>query len=367
MATIFLSAGEASGDSVGSELVKELKSMGFNGEFFAVGGRKLSDAGCEIVCNSTTWGVMGLFQAIKVVPKVLIQFLKLKKWMKNHKPDLLIAIDFGYFNVRLCKFAKGLGSKVLYFMPPGSWKKEFQGTDLPKVTDKIATPFEWSADLLNKMGADAEWVGHPILQMVTESPNKERNLIAILPGSRHHEIINNLPPIARSFDKIKLPSHLRIKLVAAQTVSEEFLRIEWTKHSSVPIEISLQPASIVLSESVASIVCSGTATLESAVCNCPLIVIYKVDKIMNLEHKLRRLRLKYIALPSIILDKEVAPELLQENATPENIAAQFSKILTNTKARNQQLEDFKQIRQALGPNNAITRTAKIAVDMMGTK
>lgn len=364
MASILISTGEASGDSIGAALVCEMNKLGFHGEKFAVGGKRLKDSGCNILCDSSKWGAIGIFQSIKVAPKIMNDYYRLKAWLRNNKPELVIAIDFGYVNIKLCRYAKSLGCKTLYFMPPGSWRRNKQGADLPAIADRIATPFSWSADILKEMGANVEWVGHPIYQMAQEGDDTSHKFIAVLPGSREHEIANNLNVIATAIDKTELPKGLTPVIVAAPNVSADFLESEWKKHSKVPVIVPSQLAVSVLKQSLAAVICSGTATLEAAICNCPMVVVYRVDKIMELEYRIRKPKFDFIALPSIILQKKVVPELIHYDATPETIASELSLLMSETVQRRCQIESFEQIRDLLGPKNGITRTAQIALEML---
>ncbi|MBA3726107.1 MAG: hypothetical protein H0W86_06555 [Armatimonadetes bacterium] len=360
---VLISAGEASGDAVGAELVKEMRRQGFNGEVFAVGARKLEQAGAQLIADSSTWGALGVYQALKMAPKLLIGARGVSKWLESKVPDLVIAIDFGYMNVRLCRKAKKLASKVLYFMPPGSWRKDRQGSDLAHVADKIATPFSWSADLLRKAGANVEWVGHPAVQMAGEACDGERDVLAILPGSRKHEIELNLPVFARA---VALLGEMAAKpvIVAAPNADSGMLGRLWNKHCPTKAEVSRAGPYETLKRSRAAIICTGTATLEAAVCRTPMVAAYVLDPLMILEAKLIRLKVDFIALPNILLEKHAVPELYHPNASPETIAIETSKLLRDSAERQAQLDDFEEIVKILGPNDAITRTAKMALELI---
>ncbi|MGI8924367.1 MAG: lipid-A-disaccharide synthase [Fimbriimonadales bacterium] len=360
---VLISTGEASGDSVGAELLKEMRRQGFNGEFFAVGGRKLEAAGAHLIGDSSTWGALGVYQALKMAPKLLIGAWEVSKWLESNTPDLVIAIDFGYMNVRLCRKAKKLGCRVLYFMPPGSWRRDRQGTDLARVADSIATPFSWSADMLRKAGANVEWVGHQVLQMAGEAPEGERDVLAILPGSRKHEIELNLPVFARA---VALLGEMAAKpvIVAAPNADSDMLGRLWNRHCPMKAEVSRAGPYGTLKRSRAAIICSGTATLEAAVCRTPMVAAYVLDPLMILEAKLIRLKVDFIALPNILLERRAVPELYHPNASSETIATETSKLLRDSTERQAQLDDFEEIVRMLGPNDAITRTAKMALELI---
>lgn len=360
---ILFSAGEASGDAVAAALLSEIRKLGYAHKAYAIGGPKLDLAGAELLADSRKWGAIGIYQSLLVAPRVWRAFRRVKAWIRAIRPSLLVAVDFGFVNVKLCRIAKAVGCKTLYFMPPGSWRRDKQGADLPTVSDWIATPFEWSAQLLREMGAKVEWVGHPILQMAAQFAEGDREGLAVLPGSRIHEVKNNLPAIASAIELIGAEAN-PVRIVASPTVSTEFIAQRWQSLSDVTIELSTEAAFATLKRARAAIVCSGTATLECAVCDCPMVVVYRGDKIMEIEYRLRKPRFEFVALPSILLRKRVVPELLQWDATPERIANEVTTLIADSKERHDQLKDFEEIRRVLGPADALTRTATLAMRLL---
>lgn len=362
---VFFSAGEASGDTSGARMLQEMRKLGFEGEAFAVGGARLEAAGAKIVANSSTWGVVSIAQALRVYPRIRRSIGPTKEAFIQSGAKLFVPIDFGFYNIRFANFAKHNSAKVLYFMPPGSWRKDRQGADLPALTDRIATPFKWSAELLNKMGANAEWVGHPVKQIAADFKEGERNLLALLPGSRLHEIELNLPAMARGVSILDTDG-LTPTVVVAPTAGKERLCAIWAKHSKVAVEFTTEPSFSVLKRSRAAIVCSGTATLEAAVCRCPMAVIFHISPLMLLEYFLVRPKFKFVAMPSILLDRQVVPELLGPRGTPARIAEELGKLLRDSEERSRQLRDFDEIESLLGPANGITRAAEMAMEMLGS-
>ena len=366
--TVLISTGEPSGDAVGARLLEEMRRLGFNGKAFAVGSVRLRQAGAEMIADSSTWGALGVYQAVKKAPKLIAGGLGVFRWIKKNKPDLLIAIDFGYMNVRACKVAKKAGLKTFYFLPPGSWRRDRAGDDLPKIADRIATQFPWSEKLLADKGADVEWVGHPVKQMVGVVSNEQRHVLAILPGSRRHEIELNLPVMARAAQLLSDDLQgMQVKIACAPTADSAWVSSLWSRHCSISVTVTTDGALNALRKAKAAIVCSGTATLEAAICRTPMVVVYVLDKLMVAEAKLVRLKFDYIAQPSILLNRLVAPELFYVNATPKKIAAEVKQLLSDTDARRKQLSDFEEIESLLGPDDAITRAARIACDMLAQR
>ncbi len=361
MKRIVLSAGEASGDAYGAALIEALRSQGSDATFEGIGGKRMSAAGATLWADSSHWGAVSIVQSLKVYPRVLRGYYRAKALLKKGERGLFIAIDFGFANIRLCRHAKNHGWEVLYFIPPGSWRRDKQGKDLPAVTDRIVTPFEWSAKLLNDKGANARWLGHPIKELLQNSRATPReNAIAILPGSRTHEIKENMPVILRALKLLDLPAQTKLLFGLAPAVNPETFRKKWL-HGMQNVEL-VSSASTCLRRSTRAMVCSGTASLEAALCRTPTVVIYRVSKAVVIEAKLIGFkRPKFIALPNILLDRMIVPEFLQDEATPKRIAAALKELESGAR-REAQLLAFEELNQILGPNDAITETAKWILD-----
>lgn len=362
MPTVFISAGEPSGDVVGAELVHELRTLGLH-DIHAIGGPKLKSTGVPIAADSSSWASIGIVQAALAYPRIKRAIAPLFKQVRIQPPDLFIPIDFGYLNIRLARVAKESGSKVLYYMPPGSWRRTRQGKDLAGVTNKVATPFEWSAKILRENGCDAEWVGHPVMQMASTAEHSERALFALLPGSRQHEIALNIPLIARALSRMTIPG-LEPTLIAAPGVTDQAIDRYWPTDFPKP-RVWRDGTIGALMRSRAAIVCSGTATLEAAVCDVPHVVIYQVTALMGLaQWYFVRKNIKFIAMPSILLDKPVVPELIARRGTPTLVAESAQRLVADCPERSQQLADFAEVRRLLGPADSISRTATIAAQML---
>ncbi len=355
---VYLSAGEASGDAYAAALVTELQKLGTY-TYEGIGGEKLAQAGATLHADSQKWGAISIVQALKVYPRVLLGYYRAKAQLGRGKPGMFIPIDFGYANIRLARHAKNRGWRVLYFVPPGSWRRDRQGKDLPKFTDAIVTPFSWSAELLNQMGGKAFWFGHPIKQLLRErlaAPVVRGSTIAVLPGSRHHEITQNLPVIARA-----LPADGTAEFALAPGVDVVAFKRLWNSLAPGRKDIFTEGDTVgPLLRAEVGLVCSGTATLEAALCDCPMVVMYRVSKAMALEAKLIGFKIpKFVGLPNILLQREVVPELIHEAATPEALRAALQNIDADA-----QRKGFAELSLMLGPDDAVTQTAKLAVKMM---
>ena len=366
---LFISAGEASGDMYGAYLIKEIKKLRpyDDIQMQAIGSTMLRAAGATIVANSSKWGAMGVWQSIKVGPRVMIGYFKAKKAMKKGDTGLFVPIDFGYLNMRLAKFARQQEWKVLYFMPPGSWKRSSQGEGLAEVTDEVVTPFSWSAGYLNSAGVNAHFYGHPLKQIIDDyggvaEPDVDR--VAVLPGSRKHEIKANIKALAKA--SLQLPNETVIEFALAPNVQRQFVATLWEKHLKRRVQpVYTQGDTVgVLKRARVAVVCSGTATLEAALCGCPMVVVYRLTFMMRLEAKLLKIKPQFIALPNIILNRKIVPELIHKDANPNAIASWLLRLGADGNDREAQLVGFDYVDEALGEYHAVTKTGEIAVRLM---
>ncbi len=204
---IAIFSGELSGDLIGGALARELKRQCPGVVLWGLGSNAMQEAGVELLEDSAAWGAIGISQALAKVPGLLLKTSpRVKAALRERKPDRVVLIDFGAFNLRVAKFARTLGLKICYYVPPGSWKrKNTRGAEFAALTDLIATPFPWSADHLKSLGVNAHYVGHPIVERVSAQMTRTEfadhfgmdpslPIIGLLPGSRAHEI-NHLMPI----------------------------------------------------------------------------------------------------------------------------------------------------------------------------
>lgn len=370
---VFFSAGEASGDAYAAALARELLRLSPEPlSIEGIGGLRFREIADGPIIDSARWGAIGIFQALKVAPFALASYYRAKIRIKTGEPGLLIPIDFGYANTRLALHAKNRGWKVLYFVPPGSWRKDRQGADLPNITDAIVTPFPWSAEILQKMGANAYWFGHPIKQLLEAAKHEpalaglpSEPFVAVLPGSRTHEIEANLPLIAEAMGNFPAP----LAFALAPGLDPDKMKAEWETLAPGRHDAFIQSQTArVLVHARCAVVCSGTATLEAAVSQCPMVVIYRLTQAMEREAKLLRVkRPKFVALPNILRDRTVVPELVFLEATSEAVRGWADKLFAETPERTAQLQEFAQLDDILGDSHAITKGAELAVSLLFPK
>lgn len=363
---IFLSAGEASGDAYAAALAERIAERSPKVQFEGVGGPRLRAQIGNLVADAARWGAISIVQSLAVAPRAYGGYQKARARLRTGTPGLFIPIDFGFFNIRLAGYAKRQGWKVLYFVPPGSWRRDRQGRDLPKIADEIVTPFPWSAEILKGMGGNVHFLGHPLKELISKAePAAERGGIAVLPGSRTHELERNLPLIAGALGDIPEVAEFAI----SPSLNARQVEAEWKKLAPTRIDVFTQGDVYgVLSRAKAAVVCSGTATLEAALVRTPMVVVYQVTKAMAREAKLIGFKMPdFISLPNICLQRKVVPELVGEHVDPAAVATELKALLDGGEASERQLQGFDEIDLMLGQDDAITQTAQLAVRMLSAK
>lgn len=361
MSRFVFSAGEASGDAYAAAIARILLSREPGADISGMGGRRLAQVG-RVVADSSRYGAMGILEALMVAPKVIAGRRKVVVELRTGKPGVFIPIDFGFVNVKLAALAKSLGWQVLYFIPPGSWRRRAPNPELGRSVHEVVTPFEWSCEAFRQQGVSAHWFGHPLVEMIAGTPPAQREGIALLPGSREHELAHNLPVLARVAQSLGLPAEIAV----ASSLDPASIQRQW--HAAVgdhPVTLTANDTTGVLKRAQVAIVCSGTATLEAALCETPTVVVYRGSKMMEMEYRIRKPKFDHISLPNIILDQALLPELIQWDATEERIIREVQNLLPGTKGRAKQLQGFAELARLCGPPTAITKTAELALQLAG--
>ena len=375
---IMIVAGEASGDLHGGNIVQAMHKIDPEISFYGVGGRNLKEAGVELIADAADMAVVGLTEVVFKLGMILKVMAQLKASLKKDRPDLIILIDYPDFNLPLAKAAKKYGIKVFYYISPQVWAwRRGRIGKIKKIVDRMAVILPFEADLYREAGVDVTFVGHPLLDVVrTKYPRKEAlrrfdlreevTTVGILPGSRQSEVTRLLPVMLGAAEIIeKQIKDVQFVLPLADTLDIAFVSQIIAKHS-VPVRLIPNEVYDVIGCADIAMVASGTATLETALMETPMIIIYKVSApsyyvgrmVINIDH---------IGLVNIIAGKTVVPELIQFEASPENIAAGVMEILA-TKERMEGIKaELKKIRDMLGNHGAAERVARLAYDMINTK
>ena len=373
MARILISAGEASGDLYAGAVTRGIKQLNPEAEVFGMGGDCLREAGGEVLFDIKDHSLMGFVEVLKKLPdvwKLRNAFIDL---MEKRKPDVLLTIDYPGFNMRLAKLAKERGINVVYFIAPQVWAwRPGRAADVAKVTDKIACIFPFECDFYKSYGADIEFIGHPLVDTVKPSLSRKEAeelagkrtghpLILLMPGSREMEIQRLLPVMlgAAKILKQKRPE-LDFAIPRAATIAKEILE-DSVRQAGLNIRLIEGHNYDVMSVADLAIVTSGTVTLEAAMCGLGCEILYKSSPVSFWIAK-RVVKIPNIGLPNIVAGRQIEPELLQDDCTPENIAATALKMLEPERFAQLQ-RDLQEVKEKLGEPGAVKRVAELVLRM----
>jgi lipid-A-disaccharide synthase len=369
--TIFISAGEASGEAYGAQLIEAAKRLAPL-SFFGLGGPKMREAGCDIVVESHDVAVVGLAEVVRHLPRIYARYRALLREIERRKPKAALLIDFPDFNFRLAKQLHKRGIPVVYFVSPQLWAWRQSRLELVrKYVSKMLVIFPFEEQWYRERGVEAEYVGHPLAELEPRRHgvadiSKDRPIIALLPGSRVGEIEAHIPEMVETMKRlgdefrfvIPVASSLSEKLVAeaVDTAARAELHLErysWrvqqgTPGPKSPIHWYSRDAQAALCHSRAAVVASGTATVEAALAGTPFVVVYRLS---DLTWKLGRrlVNLEHFAMPNLIAGRRVVPELIQDDFTAENVVAELKKIIPDGPERQKMLDGLAEVRAKLKP------------------
>lgn len=436
---IAILCGEASGDRVGGQLAGEIRRLEPNAVLWGTGGKHVRAAGVEVVAETTRLGVVGIAAAAKIVPRLLLLQAQLRRTLRARRPDVLVLVDAGAFNVPLGRWTRAHvpGTRILYYFPPGSWRRTLKGSGL-QFADAVATPFPWSESELRRLGVNARFVGHSLLDLVQPAQppevfaarhnlDRERPTVGILPGSRAQEIKAILPvqleaaaivhkrvpgvqfllglaPTVDRADIVRAIEDLRRRHVHLRDLlrrMEERLKDEIAGRPLRPLVTSegtlVPPRDLLLHEKSAAwraqledkhgradfaltivenatydmmaasdvLLCaSGTATLEAAILNKPMVILYRMSRWNLLEYHLVKKTLPpFVGLPNLLAQKRVCPEFLQDDATPEALSGVLIDLLLQPERMLRMKQDLKETVALLGEPGGAARAAQMVVEL----
>ena len=366
MKTIAIVAGESSGDLLGSHLIKALRLNRTDLKFIGVAGPKMMKEGAASYFPMEELSVRGYFEALRKLFHLIKLRKNLLKKILDAKPDLFIGIDAPDFNFWIERQLKKKGIPVIHYVSPSIWAwRRSRLKKIKKSVDHMLTIFPFEKNIYSKANIQATFVGHPLAEMIPLHPNKKKaqdklkiikasKVIALLPGSRQGEVKWHAQLLIDS--AIEISKRIRdVKFLVPLPTRETYEIFSKTLFKNTQAELDIQlligHASIAINAADAVIVASGTATLETALYKKPMIVIYKMSTIS--WQILKRMRyLPYVSIPNILLNKFLVPELLQNDATPENITAKTIEILKDSSYRKHLLVQFTKIHFQLKQNTS---------------
>lgn len=355
----FIVAGEKSGDMHAGNLCLELAKLQPENEMMGWGGEKMEAAGVKILKNYRELAFMGFWEVIKNISTIL-GFIKLaKKQIKDFNPDVLILVDYAGFNLRLAKWAKKEGFKVVYYIAPKAWAwRASRAVTIKKYVDLLLVIFPFERVFFEKYGINTRFVGNPLFDEIAKfEANKnfkvdngltDKPIVALLPGSRKQEIENMLG-LMSSLTK----EYADIQWVVAGISS--FDNGFYTMHGG-DFKVIFDQTYNLLAVADAAVVTSGTATLETALFKVPQVVVYKTS---NFSYQIakRLVKIKYISLVNLVAQKQVVKELIQDEYSLGNTKNELEKLLFDNKCSDKQLMEYRRITETLGTSKASATAA----------
>ncbi len=376
MKKVMIMSGEASGDLHGANLARELRKQDPSITLFGVGSKQMTAAGVRMLADASEISVVGITEVLIHIRAICRVFAKLKRFLEEERPDLLVLIDFPDFNIKLGKAAQKLGIPVLYYISPQVWIwRTGRIKTIARLVKAMIVVFPFEVPLYEKAGVDVRFVGHPLTDVVRSDLTHEqatnilgldaaRRTVALLPGSRTSEVVNLLPDMLAAAKILAIRfQDLQFILPLAPTLDQNFVRT-FVEQGGVPVRIVDGRVYDVLRASDAAIVTSGTATLETALMGVPMVIVYRISApTYYLLTKLVR-GLKHVGLVNIVAGTRLVPELIQQDATPQNMAEAVGKILGDPRYYSLIQDGLAEVRKRLGDAGASARAASVVREFL---
>lgn len=353
----YVIAGEASGDLHGSNLIKQLKVQDPSALIKCWGGDLMEATGAHLVKHYRDLAFMGFTEVIKNLPTILGNLRFCKEDIISYQPDAIILIDYPGFNLRIAEWAKKQGIKVIYYIAPQVWAWKANRVKKMKTCIDLMLcilPFE-KAYFKNNWNWDVHYVGHPLIEVIEKFKSANQSdikpIIALLPGSRKQEIAKKLPIMLSVADKFP-----QYEFVVAQAPGQDDAFYEPFLEGQQNVKVVKDGTYHLLSASTAALVTSGTATLETALFGVPEIVCYKGSAI-SYQIARRLIKIKFISLVNLIMDKEIVKELIQDELNTANLARELQFITSNPQKISELKSEYQQLYKKLAEGGHASKNA----------
>jgi len=373
--TILFSAGESSGDQHAANMFLELKKNQPDIKGFGMGGAKMAKAGIDIRYDSTGIAVIGVVEVIKHYGEIRRALKLMQQIVSTERPDLLVCVDYKEFNLKLARYAKQHGIKVLFYVSPQVWAwRPGRVKVYGKAIDMMAVIFPFETVYYDDENVPVRYVGHPSVDKVHPQHSRvedmahfgldeKKPVVGLLPGSRANEINRMLPVMLAASEKLQadLPD-IQFILPQADSIGDDLLE-DYMSQSPIKITvIKNQPYDVIQCCDVV-MTTSGTATLEIALLTVPMVITYKLA---TFTYWLGRwlVNTPFIGLPNIVLGKGIVKELIQHEATPDNLAAEVKRVLTDKTYADEMRANLNQVKKQLGQGGGSKNMAELALEML---
>lgn len=366
--------GEVSGDLIGESLIKELKSQNPDLKITGIGGDRMKSAGMDLIYHTDQMAFLGFVEVVKHLPFIHQVQKKLIDKIKSENISCVVLIDYPGFNLSIAKKIKPLGVKIIYYVSPQIWAwAKGRIKKVKRLVDKMLVVFPFEVEFYKKEHIDVEYVGHPLVERINHYNflsraeffskfrlDNEKEILLVMPGSRKQEVKEIFPEVIKAASRLAKQFNLQVIVARSKNIDENLLR-----HLSDPEKfISIEDHNYELMKySRFGIIKSGTSTLEVGYFVLPMIVVYKTSPLTYLIGK-QLVKLDRIGMVNILLDEMVVPELIQNDASSENIFNAASKILSDNQAYGKVKSKLYDVKQKLGDDGASKKAANLMLEIL---
>jgi lipid-A-disaccharide synthase len=372
-------AGERSGDLYGAELALALRRRLQDPELFGCGGEAMRQAGVETVVDAHQLTMIGITEVIGGLPRAYCAFHALLAEVDKRRPQLAVLIDFPDFNLRLAKQLKKRGIRVVYFVSPQVWAwRKSRLKQLKARIDKMLCIFDFEEAIYREAGIPVEYVGHPLVDLVRPHLTREQFFaeiglepgtatVALLPGSRKKEVSNILPTMLQAASRLSLTHKAQFVVAVAPTLDTRWLEKALLEHyaGGTTVRTATHATYDALEHCEVAIVASGTATIEAALRERPMVVVYRVAPLTWLLGR-ALVNVPFYSMVNLLAGKQVVPELIQSDFTPSKVAGRVEYLLDHPQAREEMAQELRALKDHLGPGGAIGRAADAVAGVLQT-
>ena len=381
-ARVLIVGGEASGDLYGGLLMKAMATINPEIGFEGVGGPDMSAAGIKLLGDAGRMGVTGLFEVVSRLPVIWKAYGEAKRVLldRQRRPDLAILIDYPDFNLRLAHTARQGSVPVLYFVSPQVWAwRRGRVKRIAERVDRMLVILPFEEGIYREAGVPVTFIGHPLLDLVLSQRDRRQALsvlgldsnnpvVTLLPGSRENEVSALLPSMLGAAHRLRREFRdLQFIIPVAPTIDRRLVEryvVQSGRWQDAPPVLALEDRYDAIAASDAATVASGTATLETALLGTPMVIVYRMNPVTFALAR-RVSTIPHIGMPNLIAGERVVPELVQGECSPDRIALELRKILTNPPLAASIRDGLSRVRARLGSPGAIARAARVAWGMIG--
>lgn len=363
--------GEASGEMYGSRVVRALKKIDPTIHIFGIGGDLMQLEGMELLAHIRDMSFMGLIEVAKHYPWLRKVFRRCVRELILRKPDTLLVIDYPGFNLKLAKKARKNGVRVVYYISPQVWAwGKNRVTKMKSLIDQFAVIFPFEKEIYEKAGIPVSFVGHPLMEILEFNTSRkeflqnhslpDEKILALFPGSRKQEINKLLPTMIEAAERLCESFPCTIAIGVTLHVPLEFYHNLLLNHPDIHLISSATQA--LMEHAHAAIVTSGTATVETAIYQIPMAIVYKTSRVTYEIFK-RLVSVNHIGMVNILAGKTIVPELIQHECTVENLVREMRPLLIDEQRRSEVIHDLGSIREKFGKPGASARVAQMVLQL----